>query len=304
LLWERRRRGTPFVHPAGQGHTQFGIGNAIAVAPMATGLGALNKILRRMRPLFLSFIRSGFMAAAGGHRKRIFPVARVLVGVAAVILLMPYLLTPLYLFVRPVSTLMLWRSMTRARVERVWVSLERISPELPRAVIVAEDGRFCTHKGVDLSEIREAIDEADNIASARGGSTITQQLAKNLFLWQGRSFVRKALEFPLALWINLVIPKRRQIEIYLNIVEWGPNGIFGAEAASRYAFHKPAKDLSLYEAALLAATLPNPRKRLPQQPSPLLWRLAGIYQMRSMASADIDRCVPGTPDPLGQDNRP
>jgi monofunctional biosynthetic peptidoglycan transglycosylase len=217
---------------------------------------------------------------------------------------MPYLLTPLYLFLRPISTLMLWRSITHARVERVWVPLERISPELPRAVIVAEDARFCTHKGVDLSEMREAVDEADNIASARGGSTITQQLAKNLFLWQGRSFVRKALEFPLALWINLVIPKRRQLEIYLNIAEWGPNGIFGAEAASQYAFNKPAEDLSLFEAALLAATLPNPRKRFPQQPSPALWRLAGIYEMRSMASADIDRCVVSPFEPLDQDNRP
>lgn len=257
-----------------------------------------------MRPLFLSLIGSAFKAAAGRHRKRTFRIARVLVGIAVVILLMPYLLTPLYLFFRPVSTLMLWRSMTHARVEQVWVPLERISPALPRAVIVAEDARFCTHRGVDLSEMREAIDEADNIASARGGSTITQQLAKNLFLWQGRSFVRKALEFPLALWINLVIPKRRQLEIYLNIAEWGPNGIFGAEAASRYAFNKPAKDLSLYEAALLAATLPNPRKRLPQQPSPVLWRLAGIYEMRSMASADIDRCVRHTLDPLGEDIRP
>jgi monofunctional glycosyltransferase len=244
------------------------------------------------------------MSAVGGHRKKAFPVARVLVGVALVILLMPYLLTPLYLFLQPVSTLMLWRSMTRARVERVWVPLERISPELPRAVIVAEDGHFCTHWGVDLGEMREAINEADSIESVRGGSTITQQLAKNLFLWPGRSFVRKALEFPLALWINLVIPKRRQIEIYLNIVEWGPNGIFGAEAASQYDFHKPARDLSLYEAALLAAALPNPLKRLPQQPSPLLWRLAGIYEMRSVASVDRDRCVQRTLDPLGQDNGP
>jgi monofunctional glycosyltransferase len=244
------------------------------------------------------------MATAGGHRKSTPPVVRVLVGVAFAILLTPYLLTPLYLFRQPVSTLMLWRSMTRAPVERVWVPLEWISPELPRTVIVAEDGHFCTHQGVDLSGIREAIDEADNIASARGGSTITQQLAKNLFLWPGRSFARKALEFPLALWINLVIPKRRQIEIYLNIVEWGPNGIFGAEAASQYAFHKPAKDLSLYEAALLAAALPNPQKRLPQQPSPVLSRLAGIYEMRSMASADKDRCVLRTLDPLSQDDRP
>jgi monofunctional glycosyltransferase len=248
--------------------------------------------------------RSAFMTAAGGHRKRSFPVARVLIGVALVILLIPYLLTPLYLFLRPVSTLMLWRSMSHARVERVWVPLERISPELPRAVIVAEDGHFCTHWGVDLGEMREAINEADSIANVRGGSTITQQLAKNLFLWPGRSFVRKALELPLALWINLVIPKRRQIEIYLNIVEWGPNGVFGAEAASQYNFHKPAEDLSLYEAALLAASLPNPLKRLPKQPSALLSRLAGVYEMRSMAWVGRDRCVQRSLDPLARATDP
>ena len=129
---------------------------------------------------------------------------------------------------------------------------------LPLAVIIAEDGRFCSHHGVDFAEIREAIADADDIDEMRGGSTITQQVAKNLFLWPGRSFVRKALEFPLALWIDLVLPKRRILEIYLNIAEWGPNGEFGAEAGARRAFGKPARDLSRYEAALLAAILPNP----------------------------------------------
>ena len=111
-------------------------------------------------------------------------------------------------------------------------------------MIVAEDGRFCSHHGVDFAEIREAIADADDLDDMRGGSTITQQVAKNLFLWPGRSFVRKALEFPLALWIDLVLPKRRILEIYLNIAEWGPNGEFGVEAGSRRAFGKPARDLS------------------------------------------------------------
>src|SRR5262249_34020443 len=147
------------------------------------------------------------------------------------------------------------------------------------------------HIGVDLQEMREAIDEADDIAEARGGSTITQQLAKNLFLWPGRSYVRKALELPLALWINLVISKRRQLEIYLNVVEWGPHGTFGVEAASRYDFGKSAEDLDLREAALLAAALPNPRVRSPRQPSPNLGRVSGIYEARSIGSPDIDRCL-------------
>jgi monofunctional glycosyltransferase len=218
-------------------------------------------------------------------------VAWVVAGIVIGVLLLPYLLTPLYLFMRPVSTLMLWRWATGARVERIWTPIDRISPELPRAVIVAEDARFCSHIGVDFQELRAAIEEADDLSEARGGSTLTQQIAKNLFLWQGRSFIRKALEFPLALWINLVMSKQRQLEIYLNIAEWGPNGIFGAEAASRHAFGKSAKDVNLREAALLAASLPNPSKRNARQPSAILGRLAGIYEVRSISSPQVDSCV-------------
>ena len=122
---------------------------------------------------------------------------------------------------------------------------------------------------------------ADDIDEVRGGSTITQQMAKNLFLWQGRSFVRKALEFPLALWIDLVLPKRRVLEIYLNIAEWGPNGEFGAEAGARRAFGKSARDLSRYDAAVLAAVLPNPAIRNARQPGPGVRRLAGLYVARA-----------------------
>ena len=109
-----------------------------------------------------------------------------------------------------------------------------------------------------LPEIRDAIADADDLDDLRGGSTITQQVAKNLFLWPGRSFVRKALELPLALWIDLVLPKRRVLEIYLNIAEWGPNGEFGVEAGSRRAFGKSARDLVPHQAAMLAAVLPKP----------------------------------------------
>jgi monofunctional glycosyltransferase len=218
-------------------------------------------------------------------------------AILLVVLLTPYLVTPLYLFLRPISTLMLWRFATGARVERIWEPIDQLSPELPRAVIIGEDARFCSHIGVDFHELKEVIEETDDIADARGGSTITQQLAKNLFLWPGRSFLRKALEFPLALWINLVIPKRRQLEIYLNVVEWGPHGIFGAEAASRHAFDTSARNLDLHEAATLAAILPNPIERNPRQPSPGLGRIAGIYEVRSISYGNIDSCVqaPMTP---------
>src|SRR4029077_2356704 len=100
------------------------------------------------------------------------------------------------------------------------------SPALPLAVIVAEDGSFCRNHGIDLGAMREALAQQDEIGEARGASTITQQTGKNLFLWSGRSLLRKALEIPLALWINLVLPKRRIMEIYLNVAKWGPNGEF------------------------------------------------------------------------------
>jgi monofunctional biosynthetic peptidoglycan transglycosylase len=125
----------------------------------------------------------------------------------------------------------------------------------------------------------------------RGGSTITQQLAKNLFLWGGRSYVRKVLEFPLALWLDLVLPKRRVLEIYLNVAEWGPNGEFGAEAAARYAFSKSARDLTPREAALLAAILPNPRRRSARQPDPTVRRLASIYESRAAHVGPGAACV-------------
>ena len=207
------------------------------------------------------------------------------------VLLLPYVLTPLYRVVNPISTVMLWRQLSGARVERHFVPLARISPSLPLAVIIAEDGRFCSHHGVDFAELREAMAEADDIDDMRGGSTITQQLAKNLFLWPGRSVVRKALELPLALWIDLMLPKRRILEIYLNIAELGPNGEFGAEAGAERAFGKPARDLSRYQAALLAATLPNPVERNARQPGPGLRRLAGLYDARAARAPMAAACV-------------
>jgi monofunctional biosynthetic peptidoglycan transglycosylase len=222
-------------------------------------------------------------------------LAQVTAIVLLAVLLLPYLMVPLYRFVNPVSTLMLWRWATGARVVRANVALERIAPILPQTVVSSEDGRFCSHYGIDWEEIRDALDEADDISEARGGSTITQQLAKNLFLWGGRSYVRKGLEFPLALWIDLTLPKRRILEIYLNIAEWGPNGQFGVETASRYAFGKGARDLSAREAATLAAILPNPHRRSARSPGPAVRRLAGLYEIRARG-ADVS-CLRGGPAP-------
>jgi len=207
------------------------------------------------------------------------------------LLLLPYVIAPFYAVVNPVSTVMLWRRLTAERVERHYVPLARISPALSLAVIIAEDGRFCSHHGVDFKEIRDAIADADELDDLRGGSTITQQVAKNLFLWGGRSFVRKALELPLALWIDLVLSKRRVLEIYLNIAEWGPNGEFGVEAGSRRAFGKSARDLSRTQAGLLAAVLPSPAKRDAHAPGPGLRRLAGLYVGRSARSPEAAACL-------------
>jgi monofunctional biosynthetic peptidoglycan transglycosylase len=214
-----------------------------------------------------------------------------LVIVVVVILLLPYLLVPLYRFVNPVSTRMLWRYAIGARVQHTFVPIDRMAPALPMTVIASEDGRFCYHRGIDWKELRERIEDADDLSEARGVSTITQQVAKNLFLWHGRSFIRKALEVPLALWTDLVLPKWRVLEIYLNIAEWGPRGEFGAEAGSRYAFNKSVRALTPREAAALAAVLPNPKRRSARTPGPVVRRLTGIYETRAQAQAALAACV-------------
>jgi monofunctional biosynthetic peptidoglycan transglycosylase len=221
-----------------------------------------------------------------------FPILlRWVVGIIIALLLLPYLLTFVYLVVRPVSTPMLWRRATGKPVERVWVPLDQMAPAVPVSVLVAEDGQFCHHHGIDVRGLREALEEADDLSDLRGASTITQQTAKNLFLWGGRSVVRKILELPLALWIDLVMPKRRIMEIYLNIAEWGPNGEFGVEAGTRWAFGKSVRKVTAQEAALLASVLPNPKLRSARRPSPALRRLAGLYVARAIRAPQWAACL-------------
>ncbi|HWV97565.1 MAG TPA: monofunctional biosynthetic peptidoglycan transglycosylase [Xanthobacteraceae bacterium] len=201
----------------------------------------------------------------------------------------PYVLTLVYAGGHPVSTLMLWRWATGAPVTRQWMDLKDMAPVLPRTVIASEDARFCSHRGVDWDAVREVLADAEDGDVGRGGSTITQQVAKNLFLWAGRSYVRKGLEFPLALWIDLVLSKQRILELYLNIAEWGPSGQFGANAGASYAFGRSAAALSAREAALLAAMLPNPHVRSARKPGPGMRRLAGTYMARAR-SVDLAAC--------------
>ena len=210
--------------------------------------------------------------------------------VLLVLVLAPYAIALLYRVIDPVSTLMLWRHVTGQRVTRTWLPLSAIAPVLPRSVMAAEDAKFCIHHGIDFGELRAAFRDADDFSDMRGGSTIAQQAAKNLFLWPGRSVIRKVLEFPLALWLDLVLGKRRLMEIYLNIAEWGPNGEFGAEQGARHAFGKSARDVTAREAALLASILPNPKIRSAARPSAGVRRVTAIYEARAARlSADCLR---------------
>lgn len=216
-------------------------------------------------------------------------IVRYLLLALLIVLLVPYVVAPFYRVGHPVSTLMAWRWLKGAPVTRQWIDLKAMSPVLPRSVVGSEDAKFCSHHGVDWDALREVMDDAEDGEVTRGGSTITQQVAKNLFLWPGRSVVRKALEIPLALWIDLVLGKQRVLEIYLNIAELGPSGQFGAEAGAQYAFGKSAAALSPREAALLAAILPNPIRRSARNPGPGVRRLAATYAARAQAQA-LQRC--------------
>lgn len=199
---------------------------------------------------------------------------------ALIILLVPFFLTLLYRFIPPPSTLMLYDIVHFRLPEREWVSLEQISPHLIKAVATAEDSAFCDHYGFDFRQMGKSVEKAwDNDTPLKATSTITQQTAKNLFLWHGRSWLRKLFEAPLTLWIELVLPKRRIFEIYLNIAQWD-EGIYGAEAASQHHFGTSAKNLNAYQSALLAASLPNPVARNASAPSAYHARYAINIQKR------------------------
>lgn len=216
------------------------------------------------------------------------------VGFALVLLICtPFVLTFIYRFVPPVSTLMVWRVVTLQPVARTYVPIEAMSPALVRSVVASEDARFCVHWGIDLEAIDTALERAERRnRPVAGVSTISMQVVKNLFLWQGRSYVRKALEVPLTLWIEFVLPKERILEIYLNIAQWGPKGQFGAEAGARAAFGKGARDLSAREAALMATTLPNPILRQPGRASARHRALANVIERRARGIDAYLDCLP------------
>lgn len=184
-------------------------------------------------------------------------------------------------FAPPVSLLMAAQVLSGDALRHRTVPLGRISPALSRAVLAAEDARFCEHHGVDWPALGDALyGLADEDGPASGASTITMQTTKNLFLWPGRSYLRKTLELPMSLLLDAIWSKRRILEVYLNVAEFGP-GIYGAEAAAQIYFHRPARALSLSQASLLAAALPLPRRRNPARPSVYLQAYAERIAQRS-----------------------
>ncbi len=200
-------------------------------------------------------------------------------GVLGCILIWPLVMTFVYAVVPvPISNLMIMRLFSGNGWDKHWVSIDKMAANLPRAVISSEDQRFCIHHGVDWVEFQEAF-SSDDESPRRGASTISMQVAKNLFLWDGHSFIRKGLEMPLAYYMDFIWTKRRMMEIYLNIVEWAP-GVYGAEAAAQHHFNKSAAQLTRREAALLAAVLPNPIKRQAGKPSMKVSAIANRIMLR------------------------
>jgi monofunctional glycosyltransferase len=205
------------------------------------------------------------------------------IGRAAGVVLAAFLACiALFRVVPPPLTPLMVRNAAAYGVTKEWVPLDRIAPSLQRAVIAAEDARFLEHRGVDWDAIERARDfnARHGDEPRRGGSTITMQVARNVFLWQGKSYVRKGLEVGIAYLLELVWGKRRILEVYLNVIEWGP-GIYGAEAAARRSFGIPAAALDDEEAALLAAALPNPRRWTASIPTRYLRSRAGVIARRA-----------------------
>jgi monofunctional glycosyltransferase len=189
-------------------------------------------------------------------------------------LALPIALIGLYRFVPPpITPLMVLRSLDGMPMRQHWVSYRQISPNLVAAVMTSEDQNFCYHHGFDLGAIREAWLAYRIGGRLRGASTISQQTAKNLFLWPAHNFLRKGLEAYLTVALELLWPKQRILEVYLNIIEWGP-GVYGAGGAAEAYFGHPAATLTRRQAALLAAVLPNPRQWSPTRPGPHVERRA------------------------------
>lgn len=217
---------------------------------------------------------------------------RFVLAFGLLIFLVPAFLLVLYRFefVHPVSTLMVKESLVGHGAKREWIDIDDMAPVLYQSVLSSEDGKFCSHSGVDWEALNQVIEDAIDGEKTRGASTITMQLVKNLFLWPNRSFIRKGLEVPYAMMAEVILPKKRIMEIYLNIAEWD-KGIFGVELAAQTYFNRSAAKLGPRYSSLLAVTLPNPKKRNAAKPTRSMDRVARIVQRRAKASGAYVQCL-------------
>ena len=199
-------------------------------------------------------------------------------------------LVALYAVAPPVSTLMIARMIEGKSYQHIYAPLDSVSRVAVAAVVASEDASFCDNDGVDWGALKQVLDSAGRHGPERGASTITMQTAKNLFLWPGRSILRKGVEIGMSLVLGKVWLKRRTIEIYLNVAEWG-DGVFGIEAAARRYFKKSASELDLREGALLATSLPNPFKRNPSRPTAFQRRIAAAVAARVNRNPDMMSCL-------------
>lgn len=207
-------------------------------------------------------------------------------------LLLPVPFVVAYRFVPPpITSLMVIRWLGGTPIDRHWVQLDRISAALPRAVIASEDEKFCTHHGFDWVAVNNAYRAWRAGREPKGASTITMQVAKNLFLWPGRSVIRKGVEAYLTVLLEFFWDKHRIMEVYLNVIEWG-DGIYGADTAAHHYFNKAASGLTTQEAALLAAVLPDPRDWSPIHPTQYIGERAAAIRadMPAMAVPSDNSC--------------
>lgn len=231
------------------------------------------------------------MAKKNNHKEPVIKIIKRVViktvlwflGITVFLVLLYKLINP------PITYLMVQRGFERKaddksfKIDKEWRDFEDISNNLKRAVIAAEDARFLEHNGFDFKAIEKAYQKNQDGKKIRGGSTISQQTAKNVFLWPGRSYIRKGFEAYFTVLIELLWSKQRILEVYLNVIEMG-DGIYGAEAATQSYYHKPCTSLLKGEAALIAAVLPNPRKWSPKKPTAYIYRKQRLilYNMRNL----------------------
>jgi len=218
----------------------------------------------------------------------------VIIGVLAVLAGPPFGLAVYRFLPPPITPLMVIRLVEGKGLSRDWTDIEAISPYLRAAVIAGEDNLFCRHFGFDIDSIQDAYEDWAAGERTRGASTISMQTARNLFLWPGRNLLRKALEAYATVWLELLWPKERIAEVYLNIVEWGP-GLYGAEAAARHYFRVPVARLSRRQSSLMAAVLPGPRAWSPARPTAYIRERAQVLERRMDQLGPLLACVGGKP---------